>query len=121
MMSNTEAGDSVAAMARYAPGMTRAPATVKTSEHASEQATKRRVFDAPPLPELLLHRLQPPALIVFLDRVRENIRLVIDLLDGNPNRWRPHLKTTKMPLIWRELIAAGVRNFKCATTREAAV
>jgi D-serine deaminase-like pyridoxal phosphate-dependent protein len=40
---------------------------------------------------------------------------------GSPDRWRPHLKTTKSPVIWQELLDAGIRQFKCATTREAAL
>jgi D-serine deaminase-like pyridoxal phosphate-dependent protein len=62
-----------------------------------------------------------PALVIHLDRVRSNIARIVRLLGGEPGRWRPHLKTTKMPEIWAELLKAGVRPFKCATTREAAV
>ena len=38
---------------------------------------------------------------------------------GAPQRWRPHVKSTKSPLVWREIVRAGVRRFKCATLREA--
>ncbi len=40
-------------------------------------------------------------------------------LGGSIERWQPHLKTTKMPVVWRILLTAGVHRFKCATTREA--
>ena len=40
---------------------------------------------------------------------------------GSAERWRPHLKTTKIREVWAELLRAGVGQFKCATTREAAV
>ena len=78
--------------------------------------------DAAPyaLPRDLLDDLQTPALVVYLDRVRENVQRMIDYA-GSADRWRPHLKTTKIPEVWAELLAAGVRQFKCATTREAAV
>ena len=72
-------------------------------------------------PEGDLERLLSPCLIVHLDRARENIRRVLTLLGGDAARWRPHVKTTKIPEVWRELLAAGVRQFKCATTREADV
>lgn len=72
------------------------------------------------LPASLVAQLQTPALVVYLDRVRENIRSMIGYA-GSPDRWRPHLKTTKIPEVWGELLQAGVRNFKCATTREADV
>jgi D-serine deaminase-like pyridoxal phosphate-dependent protein len=72
------------------------------------------------LPEAWLDDLQTPALVVYLDRVRENVQRMI-AYSGSPDRWRPHLKTTKIPEVWSELLAAGVRHFKCATTREAAL
>lgn len=68
-----------------------------------------------------LGRLSTPALLVDLDVVRHNVRRVIELCGGDAARWRPHVKTTKLPEVWRELVLAGVRHFKCATTREAAV
>jgi len=68
-----------------------------------------------------LDRLLTPCLLVHLDRVRENVARVLELLGGDPDRWRPHIKTTKIPEVWAELTAAGVRQFKCATTREADV
>lgn len=70
------------------------------------------------LPEDVVARTLSPAFVVYMDRVRENVRRMIAIV-GGVERWRPHLKTTKIPEVWAELIAAGVRNFKCATTREA--
>lgn len=72
------------------------------------------------LPDEVLDELETPALVVYLDRVRDNVRSMIGYC-GSPDRWRPHLKTTKIPEVWRELLAAGVRQFKCATLREASV
>ncbi len=72
------------------------------------------------LPAAAAAELFSPALIIDLDRVRHNVRRVIERCDGDPNRWRPHVKTTKIPRVWAELVRAGLRNFKCATTREAA-
>ena len=72
------------------------------------------------LPSSLVDELETPALVVFLDRVRDNVQRMLGYA-GTPDRWRPHLKTTKIPEVWRELLAAGVRQFKCATTREARV
>lgn len=72
------------------------------------------------LPAAFVSTLQTPALVVWLDRVRENVRRVL-ALTGGPQRWRPHLKTSKIPAVWATLLAAGVRHVKCATTREAAV
>jgi D-serine deaminase-like pyridoxal phosphate-dependent protein len=46
---------------------------------------------------------------------------MIEMVDGRTERWRPHVKTTKIPEVLDLLLAAGVRRFKCATTREAQV
>ena len=72
------------------------------------------------LSEAELERVLTPALVVHLDLVRENVARVIALL-GSAGRWRPHVKTTKIPVVQAELARAGVRHFKCATTREARV
>jgi len=71
------------------------------------------------LPPELTARLFSPALVVYLDRVRDNIQAVLRHTGGRPERWRPHVKTTKIPAVWAELARAGVRHFKCATAREA--
>jgi len=72
------------------------------------------------LPDELLARTLSPALVVDLDRVRENVRRVVAYAGGT-DRWRPHVKTTKIPEVWGELARAGLERFKCATTREADV
>jgi D-serine deaminase-like pyridoxal phosphate-dependent protein len=73
------------------------------------------------LPEGFSAGLLSPALIVYLDRVRENLRRMTAYLDGRVDRWRPHVKTTKIPRVFTEVARAGVRHFKCATTRETAL
>ncbi len=72
------------------------------------------------LPEAELARLLSPALVIHLDLVRENVRRMLAYA-GSPGRWRPHVKTTKTPAVFAELLAAGLRHFKCATLREARV
>lgn len=73
------------------------------------------------LPADVRARLQSPALLVDLEKVRHNLQQMLRYLGGDPRRWRPHLKTTKLPEVWAELWALGVREFKCATSREASV
>jgi len=72
------------------------------------------------LPADLTERLLSPALVIWMDAVRRNIATVIGHC-GAPGRWRPHVKTTKIPAVWNELLDAGVRRFKTATTRETEV
>ncbi len=70
------------------------------------------------LPAAETERLLSPALVIYLDAVRENLRRVIEHV-GTPERWRPHVKTTKTPAVFAEMARAGLRRFKCATVREA--
>lgn len=61
--------------------------------------------------------LHTPALLVFMGAVRRNIQSVIDAV-GSTDAWRPHVKTTKMAPVFAAMLDAGIRHFKCATTRE---
>jgi D-serine deaminase-like pyridoxal phosphate-dependent protein len=70
------------------------------------------------LPEARTAKLLSPSLIVYLDRVRENLRRIVTLV-GDVGRWRPHIKTTKIPEVYAEMVRVGLRHFKCATLREA--
>jgi D-serine deaminase-like pyridoxal phosphate-dependent protein len=59
-----------------------------------------------------------PGLLIYPDRVKENIRIAKSFLD-NPDRLRPHVKTNKSPEVTRMFIEAGITKFKCATIAEA--
>lgn len=59
-----------------------------------------------------------PALVVYPEMIASNIARTLELLDGDANRWRVHIKTAKLDYTLRMLIVSGVRNFKCATTLE---
>lgn len=61
-----------------------------------------------------------PALVIDRAAARRNIDAILKLTAG-PARWRPHVKTTKVPEILTLFADAGLRRFKCATTREAEV
>lgn len=70
------------------------------------------------LPADLRDRILTPALLVDLRAAARNVDRVLALAGGDPDRWRPHLKTTKCAALWRVLLARGVRAFKLATTAE---
>lgn len=59
-----------------------------------------------------------PALIVYPEMITWNIARVLQLLGGDANRWRVHVKTAKLSYTLRMLVDRGIRNFKCATTLE---
>jgi D-serine deaminase-like pyridoxal phosphate-dependent protein len=58
-----------------------------------------------------------PALAIDLDAVEHNLDRMLELL-GGPERWRPHVKTSKFASVIELLLARGVRRLKCANTRE---
>jgi len=59
-----------------------------------------------------------PALLVYRDRVQENIRRMLAISAG-PEGLRPHIKTHKMREMIELQLAAGINKFKCATIAEA--
>jgi D-serine deaminase-like pyridoxal phosphate-dependent protein len=59
-----------------------------------------------------------PALLVYPDRVEENIRRMIRIA-GGVERLRPHIKTNKLPEVIRMQLDQGITKFKCATIAEA--
>ena len=59
-----------------------------------------------------------PALVVYPEFIASNIQRTLDLLGGDANRWRVHIKTAKLGYTVRMMVERGIRNFKCATTLE---
>src|SRR5438477_2094763 len=59
-----------------------------------------------------------PALLVYPERIEENIRLMLRIA-GGPDRLRPHIKTHKTPEVMRMQMAHGINKCKCATIAEA--
>jgi D-serine deaminase-like pyridoxal phosphate-dependent protein len=65
-----------------------------------------------------IDQLDTPALVVYPDRVKENIRRAVGMT-GDAARLRPHVKTHKSPAVTRLMLEAGILKFKCATIAEA--
>src|SRR5258708_25946034 len=59
-----------------------------------------------------------PALLLYPEFVASNIERTLDLLGGDVDRWRVHIKTAKLGYTVRMLVERGIHNFKCATTLE---
>lgn len=76
------------------------------------------------LPPLDLYRLESPeslltpALLIYPEIVDANIAATVKMAGNDPNRWRPHIKTAKIPAILELMMAHGVSQFKCSTTLE---
>jgi D-serine deaminase-like pyridoxal phosphate-dependent protein len=59
-----------------------------------------------------------PALVVYPEIIASNIERTVELLGGDRDRWRVHIKTAKLGYTMRMMVERGIRNFKCATTLE---
>ncbi|SEL83487.1 D-TA family PLP-dependent enzyme [Parapedobacter koreensis] len=66
-----------------------------------------------------IDRIDSPALVVYPERVSENIRTLKKMVNGNTDRLRPHIKTHKTKEATILLMDAGIHQFKCATIAEA--
>lgn len=65
-----------------------------------------------------LGNINSPGLIFYEDRIRENIKTLLRMIDDK-SRLRPHVKTHKSAEVTKLLLAAGLQKFKCATIAEA--
>lgn len=65
-----------------------------------------------------INQLDSPALVVYPDRVKENIRMLVSMID-DVHRLRPHVKTNKSKEACQLMMEAGISKFKCATIAEA--
>jgi len=60
-----------------------------------------------------------PGLLIYRERVVENISRMLAIVAGDVSRLRPHVKTHKIPEIVAFHIERGITRFKCATIAEA--
>ena len=65
-----------------------------------------------------VNELDSPALVVFPERIKENIRVLKEFIP-EVSRLRPHVKTNKCAEVCRLMMDAGIKKFKCATIAEA--
>ena len=65
-----------------------------------------------------IEQIDTPALVVYPQRVKENIAQAIALAGGAASL-RPHVKTNKIAEVCSLMLGAGITNFKCATIAEA--
>lgn len=65
-----------------------------------------------------IQEIDSPALIVYPSRVKENISILLSMIDDRL-RLRPHVKTHKTKEATKLMMEAGISKFKCATIAEA--
>src|SRR5579859_2710356 len=65
-----------------------------------------------------IEKLDTPALVVYPNRVKENINILNVMID-DASRLRPHVKTHKCKNTALLMLEGGITKFKCATIAEA--
>ena len=66
-----------------------------------------------------IESIDSPTLVVYPDRIKANIKMMLQILDGDATRLRPHVKTYKMAEVVQMQMEQGISKFKCATIAEA--
>ncbi len=66
-----------------------------------------------------IETIDSPALVIYRERVHENIRLLKQMVNNDVDRLRPHVKTNKIAEVCKMMLEAGIYKFKCATIAEA--
>jgi D-serine deaminase-like pyridoxal phosphate-dependent protein len=60
-----------------------------------------------------------PSILIYPERIEENIRRMVATVGDDPGRLWPHVKTHKMDGVIHLQLEAGIDSFKCATIAEA--
>ena len=63
--------------------------------------------------------IDSPALVIYQERVLENISCLKQMVNNKVDRLRPHVKTNKIAEVCQMMRDAGIYKFKCATIAEA--
>lgn len=66
-----------------------------------------------------LGEIETPALLFIEERIESNILAMLGMVDGQPARLRPHVKTHKTPQIIAMQVSLGITKFKASTLAEA--
>jgi len=64
-------------------------------------------------------QIDSPSLVLYSDRIKENINALIKMVDGRVDQLRPHVKTNKIAEVCQLMMDKGIQNYKCATIAEA--
>lgn len=64
-------------------------------------------------------RIDTPFLAVYEDRIQSNIERLIEFVNGDVQKLRPHIKTHKIGEILDLFKTYGIQKIKCATIAEA--
>jgi D-serine deaminase-like pyridoxal phosphate-dependent protein len=63
--------------------------------------------------------IDSPALLIYPEHIADNIKTMLEMVDGDADKLIPHVKTHKMAEVAKMQVEAGITKFKCATIAEA--
>lgn len=66
-----------------------------------------------------INAIDSPALVIYKERIAENLRLLKNIVHNENAYLRPHVKTNKIAEVCLMMLNAGITKFKCATIAEA--
>lgn len=66
-----------------------------------------------------IEKIDSPSLVLYADRIKENINALIQMVDGRVDQLRPHVKTNKIAEVCQLMMDKGIHDYKCATIAEA--
>ena len=66
-----------------------------------------------------INTIDSPALVIYKERVEQNILLLKGMVNDNVTLLRPHVKTNKIAEVCSMMMGQGITKFKCATIAEA--
>jgi len=68
-----------------------------------------------------IQEIDSPSLVLYEDRLMQNLRLMLSMVHNKPKRLMPHIKTNKMPKVLDRYVSLGIKNFKSSTIAEAEI
>ena len=66
-----------------------------------------------------IEKIDSPAVVLYEKHLDHNLEEMLNMVGGDVNRLRPHLKTNKMPEVVKRMVGLGIKNFKSSTIAEA--
>jgi D-serine deaminase-like pyridoxal phosphate-dependent protein len=90
--------------------------------HRSREATQKVMLSEFPCEQRYrisdIENVLTPTPVLYPEIIASNIARTLNLLGGDADRWRAHIKTAKLAYTLGMLVESGVRNLKCANTLE---
>lgn len=66
-----------------------------------------------------IEEIDSPSIVLYEDRLMFNLHTMLEMVDNNPSKLRPHIKTNKMPKVIERMLALGMHHLKASTIAEA--